>query len=322
MLNRKKFEMAFKRYKKNWIAGTKDAKEEYEELQSEITDIVQSNAIERDHILLIDLDTICSYYISKWKDDVLINGGNTIEQFKKIQMVVFYECMGQDIYKIRYPNMRRQYTFKEVIAALIHFTMFGWKKEENILFDFIVEHLGENIMSANDCNKHTWFLLELYLQYRNKTILGTNQKLHITVKETFKKAGLECYLIPEDLDVYREVLELWSTCNLEEFENLISKMSLFHSTLASELEQSLEFGDFMYTFYPFEILFLVYIRNKLCLPVPKQFDDLLMNTPEAKMVIGDSEPYPEWDHFLRLIDIFYRKNYPGYIPNKHGELFK
>lgn len=322
MLNRKKFEMSFKRYKKNWIAGIKDAKEEYEELQSEITDIVQSNAIERDHILLIDLDTICSYYISKWKDDVLINGGNRIEQLKKIQMVVFYECMGQDIYKIRYPNMRIQYTFKEVIAALIHFTMFGWKKEEGILFDFIVEHLDENIMNANDSNKHAWFLLELYLQYRNKTILGTNQKLHITVKETFKKAGLECYLIPEDLDVYREVLELWSTCNLEEFENLISKMSLFHSTLASELEQSLEFGDFMYTFYPFEILFLVYIRNKLCLPVPKQFDDLLMNTPEAKMAIGDPETYPEWDPFLRLIDIFYRKNYPGYIPNKYGELFK
>ncbi|WP_297429681.1 hypothetical protein [Clostridium sp.] len=322
MLNKKKFEMAFKRYKKNWIDSIRDAEEEYEELQSEITSIVQLNAIEKDHILLIDLDTICSYYATKWKNDVLINERNGIENFKKNQMIIFYECMGQDIYKVRYPNMRTQYTFKEVVVALIHFMMFGWGKEENILFDFIVEHIGDNIMNANDCNKHVWFLLELYLQYKNKTIFGTNQKLHVTVKETFKKDGVECYLIPEDLEVYREVLEIWSTCNLEEFENLIRKMSLFHSTLASELGQSLEFGDFMYTFYPFEILFLVYIRNKLCLPVPKEFDDILMNTPEAKMVIEDTEPYPQWDDLLQLIDEFYRKNYPEYIPNQYGELFK
>lgn len=253
---------------------------------------------------------------------MLINGSDRIEQLKKMQMVEFYECMVQDLYKVRYPNMRTQYTFKEVIAALIHFTMFGWEKEETILFDFIVEHLEDNIMNTNDCNKHTWFLLELYLKYRNKTILGTNQNVNITVKEACDRGGIECYLIPKDLDVYRDVLEFWSTCNIEEFENLISKMSWFHSTLGVELDQSLEFGDFMYTFYPLEILFLIYIRNKLCLPVPKQFDDLLMNTPEAKIVIVDTEPYPDMDDLLRLVDSFYRKNYQEYIPNKHGELFK
>lgn len=65
MLNRKKFEMAFKRYKKSWINGIEDIKDEYEEIRIEITNIVQLNQIEKDHILLIDLDTICSYYISK-----------------------------------------------------------------------------------------------------------------------------------------------------------------------------------------------------------------------------------------------------------------
>ncbi len=34
------------------------------------------------------------------------------------------------------------------------------------------------------------------------------------------------------------------------------------------------------------------------------------------------QTYPEWDLLLRLIDTFYRKNYPEYIPNKHEELFQ
>lgn len=58
------------------------------------------------------------------------------------------------------------------------------------------------------------------------------------------------------------------------------------------------------------------------LPVPEQFDDILMNTPEANVIINAPESYPEWDPLLKLIDDFYRKNYPNYIPNKHGELFK
>nr|WP_282189408.1 hypothetical protein [Paenibacillus pabuli] len=39
------------------------------------------------------------------------------------------------------------------------------------------------------------------------------------------------------------------------------------------------------------------------------------------MNIHDPEPYPEWDPVLRMIDDFYRKNYPEYIPNHHGALF-
>lgn len=230
--------------------------------------------------------------------------------------------MGQDLYKNRYPEMILGYSFREVITTLIHFTMFGWEKEEKILFDFIVEHFGSNLLEANDWNKHTWFLLELYLQYRNNTIMGTKEKVHLNVKEKFKNAGLQCGLIPEDLDVYSEVLERWSTPSSEEIENLVGKMVLYHSQLASEIGQLGEFGDFRYGFYPFEILFLLYVRKQMDLYVPKQFEDLLMNTPEAKMVFGDPEPYPEWDPLLLQIDNFYRKNYPEYIPNKHEVLFR
>ncbi|MFC9777514.1 hypothetical protein [Paenibacillus chitinolyticus] len=324
MLNSKKLDMAYKRYGKNFVDGIKfeDIKEEYEDNKSEIINIVELNAVEKDHILLIDLSTIFSYYLSKWKNDVLINGGNKAELFKHMQMVVFYQCMGQDLYKIRYPQMALEYSFREVITALIHFTMFGWEKEEHILFDFIVNNFGERLMEANDWNKHTWFLLELYLQYKNKAIMESNQKLNLTVKERFMEAGLKCDLIPEDLDVYDEVLERWSTPDLEEIETMINKMTIFHSTLASGLGHSIEFGDFVYAFYPYEILFLIFVRNKLGLPVPEHFDNLLMDTPEAKMAVKDPEPYPEWDPLLRLIDTFYRKNYPEYIPNKHGELFQ
>ncbi|WP_188069539.1 hypothetical protein [Brevibacillus brevis] len=324
MLNPKKLEMAYKRYKENFTDGIRyeDIKEEYDDSKSEITDIVEYNTIEKDHILLINLTSIYSYHLSKWKNDVLANGGSQAEGLKNMQMVVFYQCMGQDLYKIRYPQMIVEYSFKGVLTSLIHFTMFGWEKEENILFDFIVDHFGGPLMEVNDNNKHTWFLLELYLKYRNKTIMGTNQKLHLTVKEKYKKAGLQCGLIPEDLDVYSEVLERWSTPSSQEIENLVGKMVLYHSQLASEIGQLGEFGDFRYGFYPFEILFLLYVRKQMDLYVPKQFEDLLMNTPEAKMVFGDPEPYPEWDPLLLQIDNFYRKNYPEYIPNKHGVLFR
>ncbi|MCP3774424.1 hypothetical protein NLX71_14080 [Paenibacillus sp. MZ04-78.2] len=324
MINEKKLKMAYKRYSKNFVDGIKfeDVSEKYNISRSKIESIVESNDTGKDHVLLVNLNKIFAYYLSQWKDDVLIHGRNNINGFKKMQMVIFYQCMGQNLYKIRYPKMILGYSFREVIITLIHFTMFGWEKEENILFDFIVEHFGGHLMEANDVNKHIWFLLELYLQYRNKIIVGTNQKLHLVVKETFKEAGLQCGLIPEDLDIYNEVLARWSTPNSEEIEALIGKMSLFHCTLASEIGQSIEFGDFGYAFYPYEILFLIYVRNKLGLPVPNQFDDLLMSTPEAKMEIRDPEPYPQWDPLLSLIDNFYRKNYPEYIPNKHGELFQ
>ncbi|PFZ00297.1 hypothetical protein COL60_29260, partial [Bacillus pseudomycoides] len=84
----------------------------------------------------------------------------------------------------------------------------------------------------------------------------------------------------------------WSTGDLEEIEHLISIMSQYHSALASEIGQLGEFGDFGFGFYPFEILFLIHVRKQLGLPVPTQIDNFLMNTPEAKMVFREREPYP------------------------------
>lgn len=324
MVNQKKLELAFRRYYKNFVNGItiEDVEEEYEENKNEIINIIELNAIEKDHILLIDLGSISSYYLSRWKSEVLINGGNSIDELKKVQIVLFYQCMIQELYKVRYPKMRVRYTFNEVVMALIHFTMFGWEKEEEILFDFIIKHFGNHLLKANNDNLHTWFLLELYLQYRNKAIMGTERKLQLKVIEKLKNENLQFDLIPKDLGIYNEALEKWATANLEEIDKLIKEMSIYHTQLAGEIGEFGEFGDFGYGFYPYEILFLIYVRQKRGLPVPQQFDDFLMNTPEAQMMIQDPEPYPEWDPLLRLIDNFYRKNYPEYIPNKHGALFQ
>ncbi|MFL0404843.1 hypothetical protein ACH0BP_24535 [Bacillus nitratireducens] len=324
MINKKKLEMAFKRYSKNFVDGIKfeDVKDKYNVSRREIEKIIEQNETEKDHILLINLRKIFSYHLSLWKNDVLISGGNNVEGLKNMQKVLFYQCMGQDLYTIRYPRMILGYSFREVVLTLVHFAMYGWEKEENILYDFMAHHFGGHLIKANEEDRHIWFLLELYLQYKNKTIMGTNEKLHLAVINKFKEAELRCDLIPEDLNIYDEVLGRWSTGDLEEIEHLISIMSQYHSALASEIGQLGEFGDFRYGFYPFEILFLIHVRKQLGLPVPTQFDNFLMNTPEAKMVFGEREPYPEWDPVLQMIDQFYRKNYPEYIPNKHGELFQ
>ncbi|MEC0329991.1 hypothetical protein P4H42_10205 [Paenibacillus macerans] len=324
MLNPKKLNIAYKRYSKNFVNGIKfeDVKEDYDEDKSEVVDIVESNNTKKDHILLIDLDSIASYYLSQWKNDVLITGGKRSDGLKHMQIVVFYQCMAQDLYKVRYPKMMTEYTFREVIVALIHFTMFGWEKEESILFDFIVNRLGGNILDADDPNTHVWFLMELYLQYRKKTVAGTDQHVHTVVKQKLKEAGLPYDSIPDDLEVYRHVLDRWSTSDPTEIAQLIGSMSLFHSVQASEIGNFHEFGDYRYGFYPYEILFLIHVRRMQGLPIPEHFEDFLMNNPEAKMEISNPEPYPEWDPMLRLIDHFYRKNYPEYIPNQHGELFR
>lgn len=324
MINQKKLELAFERYGKNFEDGIKFevVKDKYIVSRSKIVKIVEQNDTEKDHILLINLNKIFSYYLSLWKNDVLISGGNNAEGLKNMQKVVFYQCMVQDLYTIRYPEMILGYSFREVVITLVHFVMYGWEKEENILFDFMDHHFGSHLMDANEENRHIWFLLELYLQYRNKTIMGANKKLHLSVKNRFKEEGQRCGSIPEDLNIYDEVLERWSTGDLEEIEQLILIMSQYHSALASEIGQLGEFGDFRYGFYPFEILFLIHVRRKLGLPVPTQLDNFLMNTPEARMVFGEHEPYPEWDSTLQMIDQFYRKNYPDYIPNQHRELFQ
>jgi len=322
-MNQKKLEMAYKRYRKNFVDGIKfeDVKDDYHVSQRKIENIVEHNETTKDHILLINVSRIFDYYLSLWKNDVLISGGDDTEGLKNMQKIVFYQCMGQDLYKIKYPKMMLRYTFRKVVFALVHFAMYGWEKEEQILYDFMVDHFDDHLINANEENRHVWFLLELYLQYRDKTILGTNGKLHLVVKNEYKETERPCYLIPEDLNVYDEVLRRWSTPDLEEVEHLVSNMAHYHAVLASEIGQLGEFGDFTYAFYPIDLLFFIYVRKQRGLLVPAQIDHFLMNTPEGRMPVAEREPYPKWDPLLQMIDQFYRKNYPDYIPNKHGELF-
>jgi len=322
MVNHKKMQLAYRKYVKNFVKDN-DALSEYKEAKDEIDDIVARNDRDRDHILLIDLDNISSFWLEVWKKDVLINNGQNVEGLKNIQQIKFYQCMCRHIYKDRYPNMKLiDYSFESSIITLIHFNLFEWVKEEEVFFDFIVKHLGDNLMEANDWNQHIWFLLELYLQHTKQEIEGTNKYVHLAVKSALTDRVQPCDLIPEELGLYREVLECWDTPDLNEITQLIGRMSEHHSILASELGKSLEFGNYDYAFYPYEILYLLYVRKKQGLPNPEHFNDFLMNTPEAKMDIQDPEPYPKWDPVLRIIDDFYRKNYPEYIPNHHGTLFE
>lgn len=296
MLNTKKLQMAYKRYIKNYSEGLTLEKSliKYEEARIENSDIVENNETEKDHIFLVNMYRISSYWLSEWKHRVLIKGEKNAMGLKQAQKVVFYQCMVRHIYKDRYPNMMLiHYSFDLSIVALIHFNMYGWEKEEAVFFDFIEKYLGENIMRAIDDNRHVWYLLELYLRSSNKTLFDGNHNVHTRVRSALAEKGLDHDIIPEELGIYSEVLERWNTPDLDEITQLIDKMSEYHSTLASELGQSLEFGDFRYAFYPYEILFLLHVRKKLGLPNPTHFDDFLMNSPEAKIEIQDPEPYLE-----------------------------
>ena len=89
-----------------------DVKDKYNVSRRKIEKIVEQNETEKDHILLINLSKISSYHLSLWKNDVLISGGNNVEGLKNMQKVLFYQCMGQDLYTSRYPGMILGYTFR------------------------------------------------------------------------------------------------------------------------------------------------------------------------------------------------------------------
>jgi len=118
------------------------------------------------------------------------------------------------------------------------------------------------------------------------------------------------------------VLENWDTTDAAVMNDLIAQLIEYHTVSVSDLGGDSEFSDYGYGFYPEEILFLLYVRTKMNLPVPEALDDFLMNTPEAQMTWSEPEPYPEWDPMMRRIDDFYRKNYPQYVPNLHRPLFE
>ncbi|MEN1990832.1 hypothetical protein, partial [Paenibacillus hubeiensis] len=275
MLNNKKIEMSYKRYIKNFTNEHKyeRTKQRYLNNLKEVSELVELNEVEKDHILLINLGSVFSYQLLNWKNDILLSEGNRSEALKQMYKVVFYQCMSQELYKTRYPQMMKEYTFNKVVTALIHFTMFGWEKEEMILYSFIVEHLGGELLDVNESNKHTWFLLELYLKFRGKVLLGNNHAISKKVKEMCINNGIENRLIPEDLGIYEEVLTDWATNDTNIIYSLINEMSLYHSLQVSELGQFIEFGDYVYGFYPYEILFLLHVRKKQGLPNPTHFDD-------------------------------------------------
>lgn len=324
MVNKKKLEVAYKRYKKNFKKRIEsgESEEEYNEVKDEVLGIIKSNNTDKDHILLINLNVIHRYYISKWKKNVVIEEKKELEDLKKIQILIFYKCMAQDLYKTRYPKMRLNYNFGDIVGSLIHYNLFGWTREENVLFKFIIENMGSNILKVNDENTHIWYLLELYLQYTGKNILGKDKKINLVIKKELRERQLETNFIPDTLNVYDNTLEKWKTKDLQEITEIIEQMIEYHSEKAENTGDLGEFTDYIYGFYPIEIFFLIHVRKKMGLPVPENFDDFLMNNPEAKMEFNDKELYPEEDELVGEIDKFYRKNYPEYIPNEYGELFK
>ncbi|MCM0665622.1 hypothetical protein [Flavobacterium tyrosinilyticum] len=318
-----KLKRAYRKYEENFSTGIKlgDVAKDYEVGKTKIIGIVESNNIEKDHILLLNLRNVYSLNLSKWKDDVVLSGGNDIQHLKNMQMVTFYQCMAQELYKIKYPTMITSYNLWTVVVALIHFVIFGWKREEEILFEFIKRNFGSSLLKSNTTSeKHVWFLLSLYLEYRNKTIERVNEKKSF-VSALFKKKKTENALDYE-LGIYEDVLKKWNISNLEKIEELINKMIEYHSELVSKIGQLGEFTNFQYGFYPYEILFLMHIRKSKGLPNPTQFNSFLMNTVEAKLTFKDFEPYPEFDPLVRIVDDFYKKNYSDYIPNKVDKLFE
>lgn len=81
MVNSKKMHLAYKRYVKNFFGS--NAVNEYEEGKNEIVEVIDINDTERDHILLIDMDNISSFWLDVWKNDVLIKNGRNVSALKK-----------------------------------------------------------------------------------------------------------------------------------------------------------------------------------------------------------------------------------------------
>lgn len=133
---------------------------------------------------------------------------------------------------------------------------------------------------------HPWFLLTLFCRWQGIALDTT-----------------DCDT-PPDLQVYDKVLAHWNTTDVVKVQQLLNSMADYHVATSKEdmgEDDTHEFADSIFWFFPYEILAWLRIREIMGLPNPDTFEHILLQQPQALMP-EEYIPFPEDPLLLQVVD--------------------
>jgi len=190
--------------------------------------------------------------------------------------------------------------FHEAIKHMAQSLLLGWDKLAIQYGKLLIKMLyGKQYKGGHPAYKHPWFMLEIFCKWQN--IKLDYDKLHY----------------PEDMDIYKSVLDNWDTLDEHLLAKLVDRMVEFHIAQSDEYvttdeygnEASSDFSSSDYFIYAVEILLWLNIRGRMqLLPDYTPGNDLM------KLAINNWHTQPTEIPKIELIEKAKEKllkDYPG-----------
>ncbi len=162
-----------------------------------------------------------------------------------------------------------------------------WEATEEMLDAYIASIQGDGSMIGYGHPEHqeAWFILDLAAKALGKTYDDTRAYL------------------PEEYELFEEVLKKWDTEDTKTVLLLVEKLSerhllVNHMALQDRYDKEENGEGVLYVnvhnfMLPYEILTWLKLRERAGIKNPKSFTHPLMNTPIAKMFLNIKEPLPK-----------------------------
>ena len=147
--------------------------------------------------------------------------------------------------------------FHEAIKHMAQALLLGWDtlaiKYGKLLITMLY---GKQYKGWHPIYKHPWFMLEIFCKWQN-------------IKLDYSKLQY-----PENMEVYKEVIDNWDTESISLLSTLVNKLVDFHIAQSDEYvttdeygnEESSDFSSSDYFIYAVEILLWLNIRSRMGLP--------------------------------------------------------
>jgi hypothetical protein len=152
----------------------------------------------------------------------------------------------------KYPPYDEAVPFHTSIKHMSQALLLGWDRTGIDYGKLLLKMLyGKQYKGWHPVYKHPWFMLEIFCKWQNIRLDYT--KLHY----------------PEDMGIYRDVIDNWGTKNTDLLSRLVNRMVQFHIEESDEYEYDDRTPDFPssdYFIYAVEILLWLNIRERMGLP--------------------------------------------------------
>ncbi len=222
------------------------------------------NDEEDDTTVSLSLDFLSSWYHFEF---ITLSVNNNKPELSNLQLATFYgiEANKWDFFLGRkFEAYAEAIQFHKAIKHMAQALVLGWDKLAIDYGKLLLKMLyGKQYKGWHSAYKHPWFMLEVFCKW---------QKIDLN----YDKLNY-----PQDMNLYKRVLEHWNTNDVELIQELVNNLVDYHIAQSDEDEYKDKTPDFPssdYFIYPIEIIFWLNIRERLELPVYNP-DNELMKMP-------------------------------------------